>query len=275
MVWCMALACGTALGQDVLSVPALTTRVMDTSGTLSAADLQSIEQQLTAWEQRSGTQMVVFLLPSTAPEDIFSYANRVANVWKVGRKAEGDGLLIVVAAQDRRMRIEVAKTLEGAIPDLAASQIIDRDMTPAFKRGDYAGGIKLAIDALSRRIEGEQLPTPLDTSWQAQADYKEYLLIAGLLGLILVSEVLRILLGRGLGAAFSGVAAVMLAYLFSASALVALGVGFVTMVWTLMGGLTSKFLHYFIQWGGGSSGSGDFRSGGGGDFGGGGASGKW
>jgi uncharacterized protein len=134
---------------------------------------------------------------------------------------------------------------------------------------------------LSQRIEGEQLPTPLDTSWQAQADYKEYLLIAALLGLILVSEVLRILLGRGLGAAFSGVAGGMLAYLFSASALVALGVGFVTMVWTLMGGLTSKFLHYFIQWGGGSSGSGsssgsgDFRSGGGGDFGGGGASGKW
>ncbi len=126
--------------QDPLPVPALTARFMDSSGTLAAGDAVRIEQQLAALEQRSGTQVVVWMLPSTAPEDIFSYANRVANVWKIGRKDVGDGLLIVVAVQDRRMRIEVAKSLEGAIPDLAANQIIEREMTPAFKRGDYAGG---------------------------------------------------------------------------------------------------------------------------------------
>ncbi len=264
--------------QEPLPVPALTGHLMDSSGTLSAGDAASIEQQLAGLEQRSGTQVVVWMLPSTAPEDIFSYANRVANVWKIGRKDVGDGLLIVVAVQDRRMRIEVAKSLEGAIPDLAAKQIIEGYMMPAFKRGDYAGGVKQAIDALGQRITGEHLPAPEQPSAQSgfSWDHNWSFLLFGLLA---VSQMLRRLFGRGPGAVIAGLAGAGLAYVLTASLMLALGVGVAAVVWGLLGGLASPSLNSGLGrgrggggWGGGGGG---FSSGGGGDFGGGGASGKW
>lgn len=271
--------------QDLLPVPALTARIMDSSGTLAAQDVASIEQQLAALEQRSGTQVVVWLLPSTAPEDIFSYANRVANEWKIGRKDVGDGLLIVVAVQDRRMRIEVAKTLEGAIPDLAAKQIIERDMTPAFKRGDYAGGLKQAIESLGQRITGEHLPAPAERAAQSGFSWGDNWSVI-LVAVLVVSQMLRRLFGRGLGAVVTGVAGAGLVYVLSASLLLALGAGVAALVWSLLSGLASTGINSGLHsgsgrgrggWGGGwgGPGGGGFSSGGGGDFGGGGASGKW
>lgn len=285
-VWTGFLACASVLAQDLQPVPALTARIMDTSATLSANDLGRIEQQLAALEQRSGAQVVVLLLPSTAPEDIFSYANRVANVWKIGRKTVGDGILIVVAVQDRRMRIEVAKTLEGAVPDLAARQIIEREMTPAFKRGDYAGGLTQAIEALGRRIAGENLPAPENAPAQDRSGQMGDQWMVLLIGLLVVSQVLRSLLGRGAGAVVSGVAGAGLAYVFTSSLFLALGAGVVTLLWTFMSGLTSNGLRAGRgrggrmggPWGGGGwggGGGGGFSSGGGGDFGGGGAGGNW
>jgi len=274
---CCLLVVASVHGQDLLPVPALTARIMDSSGTLAAADVAGIERQLAALEQRSGTQVVVWMLPSTAPEDIFSYANRVANVWKIGRKDVGDGLLIVVAVKDRSMRIEVAKTLEGAIPDLAAKQIIERDMTPAFKRGDYAGGLKQAIDALGQRITGEHLPAPGQPAAQSGfslSDNWSLILIA----VLVISQMLRRIFGRGLGAVMTGVAGAGLVYVLSASLLLAMGVGLAALVWSLFSGLASAGLNSGLGrggrggWGGGGGG---FSSGSGGDFGGGGASGKW
>ena len=119
-----------------LAVPALSSHVVDTTASLSAAGRQQLDARLAAFEQQRGTQMVVLLVPTTQPEDIASYANRVANTWKVGRREIGDGLLLIVALNDRKVRIEVAKTLEGPIPDLAAKRIIDSAITPAFKQGD-------------------------------------------------------------------------------------------------------------------------------------------
>jgi len=274
---CLLLALASVNAQDPLPVPALTARIMDSSGTLAAGDVARIEQQLAALEQRSGTQVVVFLLPSTAPEDIFSYANRVANVWKIGRKDVGDGLLIVVAVQDRRMRIEVAKSLEGAIPDLAAKQIIEREMTPAFKRGDYAGGLKQAIDALGQRIMGEHLPAPEQPSARNSFNLGDNWSLL-LLGVLVVSQMLRRLFGRGPGAVIAGVAGAGLAYVLTASWVLALGVGLAAVVWGLLSGLASSGLNSGLgrgRGGGGWGGGGGFSSGGGGDFGGGGASGKW
>lgn len=280
---CLLLALASVSAQEPLPVPALTARIMDSSGTLAAGDVASIEQQLAALEQRSGTQVVVWMLPSTAPEDIFSYANRVANVWKIGRKDVGDGLLIVVAVQDRRMRIEVAKTLEGAIPDLAAKQIIERDMTPAFKRGDYAGGLKQAIEALGQRITGEHLPAPDQAAAQSGFNLGDNWSLL-LFGVLVISQMLRRIFGRGLGAVMAGVAGAGLVYVLSASVLLALGVGVVALVWSLFSGLASTGLGSDLGrgrggWGGGGwgggRGGGGFSSGGGGDFGGGGASGKW
>ena len=126
----------------LLPVPALTGPVIDQTGTLSASDKAALETQLQTLEQTRGAQVVVLMVPTTAPEDIASFANRVGNTWKIGRRDVGDGVLFVVAKNDRRVRIATSKTLEGAIPDLMARRIIDQAVTPAFRRNDFAGGIQ-------------------------------------------------------------------------------------------------------------------------------------
>ncbi|MES2088553.1 MAG: TPM domain-containing protein, partial [Pseudomonadota bacterium] len=147
----------------VQAVPALTGRVIDQTATLTEAQRQALEAKLAAVETQLGSQLVVLMVPTTLPEDIASYGQRVADSWKIGRHDVGDGLLVIVAKNDRRVRIEVAKTLEGAIPDLAAKQIIDRAITPAFRAGDYAGGLNQAADQLAARVKGENLPLPAAT----------------------------------------------------------------------------------------------------------------
>jgi hypothetical protein len=139
--WLGLLAAAGAWAQPLQPVPALVTPVIDTTGTLQAPQKAALEAKLSALEAAKGSQVVLLMVPTTAPEDIASYANRIGNAWKIGRKGVGDGVLLVVAKDDRKVRIEVAKTLEGAIPDLAAKQIIDEALTPRFKQGDYAGGL--------------------------------------------------------------------------------------------------------------------------------------
>ena len=135
-----------------------------------------LEQKLAAFEQRKGTQIAILMVPTTQPEDIASYANRVANAWKIGRKQVGDGVLVVVAKNDHAVRIEVAKTLEGAVPDLAASMIIENAITPKFRAGDFAGGLSAAVDQLIARISGEPLPAP-EQSTRAQPPAERWVLL--------------------------------------------------------------------------------------------------
>jgi uncharacterized protein len=149
-----------AWAQDVLPVPALTARVIDQTGTLQPGQAAALEAKLAAFEAEAGPQIVVLMVPSTQPEDIAAYAQRVGEAWKIGRREVGDGVLIVVALNDRRVNIQTAKALEGAVPDLAARQIIDRAIKPAFRADDYAGGLDAAIDQLIARIRGEALPAP-------------------------------------------------------------------------------------------------------------------
>jgi uncharacterized protein len=146
-----------ANAQGVLPVPPLTARVIDQTGTLDAIQRKALDDRLADFERTKGTQMVFLLVPTTQPEDIASYANRVGNTWKIGRQGVGDSVLLVVAKDDRKVRIEVAKTLEGAIPDLAARQIIDEAITPRFRAGDFIGGLSLAADRLQARVQGEAL----------------------------------------------------------------------------------------------------------------------
>ena len=155
-----------AWAQDLQPVPALNGRVVDLAGLLSSAERAGLEKKLADFESQSGSQIVVLTLRSTAPEDIASYAQRVGDAWKIGRRKVGDGLLVVVAKDDRRVWIAPAKALEGAVPDLAAKKIIDRSITPAFKKGDYAAGLDAGVDGLIARIRGEDLPAPrtLDSS---------------------------------------------------------------------------------------------------------------
>ena len=164
IAWVLALAAALvinpALAQALQPVPPLTARVIDRSATLSAPQLQALEDKLAAYETAQGSQIVVLLVPTTQPEDIAAYAFRVADTWKIGRREVGDGILLVVAKEDRKVRIEVARTLEGAVPDLAAWRIIDGVITPAFRRGDFAGGLDAGVDGLIALIRGEALPAP-------------------------------------------------------------------------------------------------------------------
>lgn len=279
------LLAATALhAQGVLPVPPLSGRVIDQTGTLSGADIERLSAKLAAFEAEAGAQIVVLMLPTTQPEDIAAYAQRIGDAWKIGRRDVGDGLLIVVAKNDRRVNVQTTKTLEGAVPDLAARQIIDTAITPAFRANDYAGGLAAAIDQLAARIKGEALPAPQPRQSGSRGKVNPLeLLVFAFIALPVVARVTRGLFGRGLGATASGIATGVVAWLVSSS----LVIGVVGVVVGLMFGLfagASSLLrtggrHYGDGWGGGfgggGGGGGGFSSGGGGNFGGGGASGGW
>lgn len=277
--------------QTLQPVPALTGRVLDQAQVLSPADHQSLEAQLQAFEQKQGTQIVVVLVPTTQPEDIADYTQRLGDAWKLGRRDVGDGLLFVVAVQDRRMRIAPAKALEGAIPDLLAKRILDQVVAPAFKRGDYAGGVRAGLMQLQARIEGESLALP-DQQGTGDAGVDPFELLVMLAVVVpLVSTVLRQMLGRRLGAlAAAGVAGFltwnMTALLWAAG--LAVMAGFMAAMFLQNLPTTTHANRWGRHgpggwgpgggWGSGSGGGfggGGFSSGGGGDFGGGGASGDW
>lgn len=277
--------------QGIQAVPALTARVIDQTSTLSAAESSALESRLSAFEQETGAQVVVLMVMTTAPEDIASYANRVANTWKIGRKDVGDGLLLLVAKQDRKIRIEVAKSLEGAVPDLAAKRVIDEAITPHFKQGRFAAGIDAAISQISALIRSESLPAPTADSVASTApsqgfswtDIGIFLFFAVPVG----TAVARTVFGPVFGVLLVGLGTGFLAYLFTRSYLLAAFAGLLGWVWAAISsagsGAGSGSSRRSAPWPGGSSSgswsssgsSGDFGSGGGGDFGGGGASGDW
>ena len=292
-LWALLLAFA-AIAQGVLPVPALTARVIDTTGTLDAIQVKGLDDQLAAFEREKGTQIAFLMVPTTQPEDITSYSNRVANAWKIGRKGIGDGVLLVVAKNDRKVRIEVAKTLEGAIPDLATSQIIDQAITPNFRKDDYAAGLRAAADQLMARIKGEALPPPPATSPQRGGnrsggvagfnwtDLAIFLFFAVPVG----GAVLGRILGRKLGAVAVGGGVGVIAMFITSSLVVAGIAGVAALLYSLlaggmaaMGGRRSPWIGGMGGFGGGGfsggGGGGGFSSGGGGNFGGGGASGSW
>jgi uncharacterized protein len=266
-----------AWAQDVLPVPPLSGRVIDQTATLSAPQQAAIEARLAEFESQAGPQIVVLLVPATAPEDIASYAQRVADTWKIGRRDIGDGLLLVVAKNDRTVRIEVAKALEGAVPDLAARQVIDRAMAPAFKTGDYAGGLNAGLDQLMARIKGENLPLPTPRGGRpATGMGLEQMGIFLFIGVALIGSLLTRLFGRGLGSLLTAGAAGGLAWVFTASLLMAVGAGIAAVLLVGVFGVGTVLRGLMMMSGrGGGGGGGGFSSGGGGDFGGGGASGHW
>ena len=284
---------GAAYAQAPLAVPALSARVIDQTGTLDATQRGALEARLAEFEQQKGSQIVVLMVPTTAGEDIASYAHRVADSWKIGRREVGDGVLVVVAKDDRRMRIEIAKTLEGAIPDLAASRIIDGAMAPRFRQNDYAGGIGAAIDQLVARINGEPLPeVARETSTRGAGgigniDWAE-LGIFLFFGVIVAGRAARAMLGSKLGPLAMGLGAGAIAMVVTSSLLLAIAAGVLALIVTLFSGAVGLPSiggggGRSGGWGGGSGGGwsggggggGGFRSGGGGNFGGGGASGGW
>lgn len=284
--WLVLAALAGAQAQGLQPVPALSHRVIDQTGTLSASDQAALEDKLAALERDKGSQVVVLMVATTAPEDIAAYANRVGNTWKIGRRDVGDGLIVVVAKDDRRMRIEVAKTLEGAVPDIAAKDIIDGVMTPAFRRGDFAGGLDAAVDQIGARIRGEELPAVADTGGTfdtARFGSNFDLLLFALFTAPFIAGILRSLLGRKLGALSMGLGMGALAFWIGLGLLLAALIGVAALVFALLTNFSGLVRTYSRGGGGGfgsgggfsSGGGGGFSSGGGGNFGGGGASGSW
>ena len=301
----LSVALGPALGSvlaaepardaaGLVAVPPLA-RVTDLAGVLKPADRQALEDKLAAYETAHGSQIAIIVLPSTQPEPIADFTNRVGDAWKIGRRGVGDGVLITVAVNDRRTWISVARALEGAIPDAVATRISREVIAPRFRAGDFGGGLAAGLDALFARIDGEGLPTPSGLPSGTIDAGKDVLAV--LLGIVAAGVGIGALLRRVIGApgAFlAGGGAGFVAKLLLASTLLGALAGLAVFVVSLLGGggggrvLGSRRggRSVFIPggWSGGSSGGwsgggswggGGWSSGGGGDFSGGGGGSSW
>jgi uncharacterized protein len=276
------LFCWTSLASADVAVPALTARVTDQTGTLSANDIADLEQKLKDFEGRKGSQIAVLIVPTTQPEDIAQYSIRVVEQWKLGRKGVDDGALLIVAKDDRRLRIEVGYGLEGALNDATANRIISEIITPKFKQGDFVGGINAGVDRMISVIDGEPLPAPKPPQQRLSPDKIDQLGQAFPVILILtivVGGLLRQTIGRLPGSLLTGFGVALGAWIFVGVFAIAGLAGLIAFVFTLFGDAI------FLSSGGGggsrggsswsSGGGGGGFSGGGGSFGGGGASGSW
>src|SRR6476661_4016950 len=210
MCWAFAAAADVA-------VPPLSERVVDQTGTLSSGDIASLTETLKSLEARKGSQVAVLIVPTTEPETIEQYSIRVAEAWKIGRKKIDDGALLVVAKNDRHLRIEVGYGLEGTLTDATTKRIIDEDITPKFKAGDFAGGVSAGVDRMIRVIDGEKLPAPEPPHWQGKGSFdpsdmfNPFLIIP----VLLFGGLMRNLLGRLVGSAAAGGLVTLVAwYLF-------------------------------------------------------------
>jgi len=266
-----------------VAVPPLSGRVVDQTRTLSSGDIAALTQTLRDFETRKGSQVAVLIVPTTAPETIEQFSIRVAEAWKVGRKKIDDGAILVVAKDDRKLRIEVGYGLEGALNDVTAKRIIDEVITPKFRSGDFAGGISAGVDRIIRVIDGETLPAPAARQGPSLLSHIDPLNPFVLFGIFVIGAILRTALGRLIGAVATGGVVGVLAWLIAGSLAASIIAAVIAFIFTLFGESIASSNGGHGNWsgsGGGSysgsssSDSGGF-SGGGGSFGGGGASGSW
>ncbi|NOT65412.1 MAG: YgcG family protein [Methylotenera sp.] len=270
----MLLFTASQVRAELVAIPALQTRVTDLTQTLTADQQSQLEAKLKAFEHEKGSQIAVLIVPTTEPEDIAQYSIRVTDAWKLGREKQDDGVLVLVAKNDRKIRIEVGYGLEGAIPDLSAKRIVSEIITPSFKQGDFYGGINNATDKLIGLVSGEQLPAP-DRAAPSGQSFEGMLPIL-LFGALILGGILRSVFGNFFGGTLTGGAIGALAWILGGGVLAAIIFGIVAFLLTLIGpsGLGQMGGYSGGGFGGGSGGN-DTFSGGGGGFGGGGASGDW
>ena len=270
---CWSFAAGAQI-----PVPPLTGRVTDQTGTLTAQQKAALEQTLEAFEARKGSQIAILIVPTTAPETIEQFGLRVAEQWKPGRKKVDDGAILLIARNDRTLRIEVGYGLEGTLNDATSKRIISEVIAPLFQHGNFYEGMTAGVGQMIRAIDGEPLPPPRGTSGGG-ADIQQYVPILVILALA-GGAMLRALLGRFPGALVTGGAVAFVAWLFAGALFITLLAGVIAFLFTLLGGgMGGRGFGGFpggIGTGGyRGGGSGGGFSGGGGSFGGGGASGRW
>jgi uncharacterized protein len=282
---CAALLAGAgALAQDLQPIPPLRARVTDLTGTLNASEQAALEQKLAAFEARKGSQIAVLIVATTQPEAIEQYSIRVAEAWKLGRERSDDGAILLVAKDDRALRIEVGYGLEGALTDALSNRIIDEAIVPRFRAGDFAGGVNAGVDRMLAVIDGEPLPEPEAPRFATRLPgaIERYLPMA-LFAVPLAGSVLRAIFGGILGPLVAGAVMFGIGWIATGSLGVAL---FLALAGALFAALAGRRSRRFRRgrhggfggipggFGGGGFGGGGF-SGGGGGFGGGGASGRW
>jgi uncharacterized protein len=263
-----------APAEQPLAVPALTARVIDQTETLSAIERADLDNRLAALEKRKGSQIAVLIVATARPEAIEQYSLRVVDAWKLGRDGVDDGVLLLVAKDDREVRIEVGYGLEGAIPDATANRVIDEYLLPGFRADDYAGGISAGVDRLIALVDGEPLPEPPAEYAADRQDLLPFIFIFA----VLVGSVFRKVLGQLPGALATGAVVSGATWLLIGALGITLLMALVGFVIGLNAGGSGRgwASHGRGGFGGGGSGrSGGGFSGGGGGFGGGGASGRW
>jgi uncharacterized protein len=275
-----------------VAVPPLRSPVTDLTGTLTSEQSATLEQQLRAFEAKKGSQIAVLIVPTTQPETIEQYGIRVAEAWKLGRRGVNDGALLLVAKDDRAVRIEVGYGLEGPLPDVLANRIVEQVVVPRFRSGDFFGGIREAIERMIALIEGEPLPEPARSQRGVpSADGFGSALPVLLLLVFVGGGILRRMLGRFGGASVTAGLAAAIVWFLTSTLVIAIGAAVLAFVIALLGGgggggWTNPGRRgwggYTGGWGGGLGGGGGWGggggggwSGGGGGFGGGGASGRW
>ncbi|WP_165637417.1 TPM domain-containing protein [Bradyrhizobium shewense] len=286
----LLFAFASSASADV-AIPELTGRVVDQTGTLSSSETAALSQKLRDFETRKGSQIAVLIVPTTQPETIEQFSIRVAEAWKIGRKRVDDGAILVVAKNDRHLRIEVGYGLEGALTDVTSRRIIDEIITPKFRTGDFGGGISDGVDRMIRVIDGEPLPVPSPTVNFGNLDDLAPIFIVTLFASIGVGGFFRAMLGRLLGSLVTGGIIAGLTWLILGSFALAMAVGALGFIIGFVADLFSAITPGTGRsrggswssgsssggWSSGSSSSSDSGSfsGGGGSFGGGGASGSW
>jgi uncharacterized protein len=271
------------------AIPALKAHITDLTATLSTSESTHLEQKLAAFEKTKGSQIAVLIVPTTQPETIEQYSIRVAETWQLGRKGVDDGILLLIAKNDRALRIEVGYGLEGAVPDAMAKRIIAEIITPRFKQGHFADGIDAGIEAIIKLIQGEPLPLPKNMRSGAGAAESHSPLetfISILIGSIILGRVLQVFLGRLIGATVTGLGVGFIGWLSFSSIAAAVLIAIVVFVINLFLNGGSGYYrsgrsgwpdHGYYRSGGFDRGGGfgGGFGGGGGGFGGGGASGRW
>ncbi|WP_218132273.1 YgcG family protein [Nitrosomonas sp. Nm33] len=269
----------TTLSLAEVVIPPLKTRVTDLTHTLSKSEIAQLEQKLADYEIKKGVQVAILIIPTTQPETIEQYSMRVAEAWKLGRKGVDDAVLLLVAKNDRALRIEVGYGLEGVLPDAVVKRIIDEIIVPAFREEDFAGGLRAGIEHILKIIEGEPLPSPSirrDTDVSSGPSIILDNIIPILLLFLVLGRILQVMFGRLIGATVAGTIAGSIVWLIFSSLAIAIFIAIVIFIISLFES-TNRGIYRGgrSSWpGGGSFGGGGFRGGGGG-FGGGGASGRW
>jgi len=267
---------------DPTPVPKLAARVTDLTGSLTTPERSALEAKLRDFETRKGSQVAVLMVP-IGTETIEEFAGRVTDEWKLGRKGVDDGALLLVAKQERKIRIQTGRGTQGTLTDALSKRIVSDIVAPHFRNGDFAGGVDAGVDAIMKAIEGEALPLPSARPRAKVGTMSSYsdLLFLGFFLVPVAGMFLRGILGRFLGAtATSGVTGVA-AWLVLGSLGVGVAAAVIAFLFTLFTGsglargVTRGGWGGYIPGGFGGGGGGGGFSGGGGGFDGGGASGSW